>query len=96
VAHRIRSLILASRIAYLAAAGLFAAAVVIAVLAAVTTVSTADGGFSITADVPDDSPAVLAVDWIALASFTAAALGALLTVLVRVESPEEEQPEHSH
>ncbi|MGD8194570.1 hypothetical protein ACEXQB_008760 [Herbiconiux sp. P18] len=74
------------RLAYLAAAVLFVAAVVVACVAAVTTMTGADGRFSITAEVPDGSPLDDVINWLALSTFIAAAVGALLTVVVRVRA----------
>ncbi|MCS5713222.1 hypothetical protein NVV95_01510 [Herbiconiux sp. CPCC 205716] len=86
--HRTRSLLIALRVAYGACAGAFVLAVVVAFSAAVTTVTNdAEGGFSISFDVPDDSPALIPVYWLALAAFAFAAAGALLTVFARVSSP---------
>jgi hypothetical protein len=95
VTRRIRSLVIALRVAYAASLGTFVLAAVVAAGAAVTTFSNEPGGgFDIAFDVPDDSPALVPTFWLALLAFAFAAAGALLTVLARVSSPDYSVDEH--
>jgi hypothetical protein len=87
VTRRIRSLVTALRVAYAASLGCFVFAVVLAFAAAVTTVSENAGAVQIVFELPDDSPAMLPIDWLTLLAFAFAALGAVLTVLARVSAP---------
>ncbi|GLK18707.1 hypothetical protein [Herbiconiux flava] len=92
--RRIRSLVIALRVAYAASLGCFVLAVVLAFAAAVTTVSENAGAVQLVFELPDDSPAMLPIDWLALLAFAFAALGAVLTVLARVSAPAELLDEH--
>jgi hypothetical protein len=95
VTHRIHSLVIALRVAYGASIGTFVLAVAVVIGSARTTVTDEPGGgFDISFDVPDGSPAILVIDWMALLAFAFAAAGALLTVLARVSSPTYSVDEH--
>jgi hypothetical protein len=86
VTTRRSALLTALRLAYVVAGILFVAAVTVAVIGSVTTFTTTAGEFVIDAEIPEDSPLNTPISWLALATFAAAALGALLTVIARVRA----------